>query len=106
MAKKQSKAEHILYGMLFVVEMFRWGNLEEHHYTAGVFDNEYDAKTCGVAEYYYRAGKYSPTIYKHKINNWRNGTKQQMFEEIEDSSFPHTEKLEIDKIYEQIRVEK
>lgn len=90
-----SKTEHVLYGTLFVVQMYRWGNLEEHNYTAGVFDNEQDAKLCGIAENLYRADKYNPVIYKHKLNEWRNGNYQDMVKELKDYN------LNIDDIEEQ-----
>ena len=79
-----SKAKHILYGTLYVVQMYRWGNKEGHNYTAGIFDNETDAKACGVAENIWRGSKYEPTIYQHNINEWRNGSYSAMYKEIKD----------------------
>jgi hypothetical protein len=93
-----SKARHVLYGTLYVVEMYRWGELAEnvHHYTAGIFDNEQDAKECGIAEHIWRGGKYDPIIYTHNINEWRNGSKQDVKKEIE-GTYPNKQ---IDELWE------
>lgn len=82
-----SKTQHVLYGTLFVVEMYRWGDLDAHHYTAGIFDNEKDAKVCGLAERMWRGTKYEPVIYKHSINQWRNGNTAAMYKEFEDNNY-------------------
>jgi len=88
--ENNSKAKHILFGTLFVVQMYRWGTEDNHNYTAGIFDNEADAKVCGVAENIWRGGKYEPTIYQHNLNKWRNGPKTAMYTEIKEN-YPNTD---------------
>lgn len=92
----KSKAKHVLYGTLYIVQMYRYGSLDAHSYTAGIFDNEYDAKACGIAEAFWRANKYEPVIYEHNLNEWRNGTKQAMFEEIKNNNH---NKENVDQLY-------
>lgn len=86
---ENSKAKYILYGTLFVVEMYRWGEVDPHsdvhHYTAGIFDNKKDAIECGIAERIWRGNKYEPTIYEHKLNEWRNGSKEAVLKELKEN---------------------
>lgn len=48
--------------VLFVVEMLRWGDRENHSYVIGVFSTREKAEQAGEAEKTWRAGKYEYTI--------------------------------------------
>ena len=48
----------------YIVIMERWGNDENHSYPVGVFDNEDSARYAGLANEYYRGGKYEAHIFK------------------------------------------
>jgi hypothetical protein len=54
---------------LYVVEMLRWGDREQHSYVIGVFDSEYDAKQCGEIEKSWRGGKYEYEVKSIALND-------------------------------------
>ncbi len=43
---------------LYVVEMLRWGDRENHSYVLGVYDTKTKAENAGKFEENYRGGKY------------------------------------------------
>lgn len=48
--------------MYYLVKMYRWGDLEEHSYSAGCFSKESRAKYIGEKERDFRGGKYEHVI--------------------------------------------
>ena len=58
-----SKAE-----ILYVVEMLRYGNRENHSYILGVFDKKHSAQCAGEAEKTFRGCKYEPAIMTCVLN--------------------------------------
>ncbi len=49
-------------GVLFVVEMLRWGDRENHSYVIGVYSSKTLATLAGETEKSWRAGKYEYAI--------------------------------------------
>lgn len=47
---------------VYIVNMLRFGNKEAHSYIHGVFTKKHQAKKAGLAEEYYRGGKYDAEI--------------------------------------------
>ena len=82
---KSDKAKFTLYGTVYVVQMYRWGDTEQgHSYTAGVFTSEQDAKDCCIAEKIYRGGKYEGEVWVHDLNKWNGKSPDAMQREIEE----------------------
>lgn len=48
--------------MYYLVTMYRWGDLNEHHYCAGCFAKHSRAVSIGNYERDFRGGKYEPVI--------------------------------------------
>jgi hypothetical protein len=67
---------------LYVVEMLRWGDREQHSYVIGVFDSDDDAKQCGEIEKSWRGGKYEYEVKSIALNDWddRDGEKYENHE--------------------------
>ena len=57
--------------MVYVVEMLRWGDPENHHYLIGVFSNLQKALEAGIENEQYRGGcgKYQPRISECAIDD-------------------------------------
>ena len=55
---------------IYVVEMLRWGNAEDHSYVIGVKDTFRDALIAGIKTHEYRGGmgKYQPRITQTLLN--------------------------------------
>lgn len=63
------KAKRILFNIVYVAVMLRWGSDEGHHYILGVYSTKEKAKEVADAERADRAGKYEYVIYAHSIND-------------------------------------
>lgn len=55
-------------GVLYVVEMLRWGDRENHSYVIGVYSSETLATLAGEAEKTWRAGKYEYAISLYQLD--------------------------------------
>ena len=55
--------------IVYVVTMYRWGNLENHSYVQGVYTDPNRAMHDADAETVYRGGKYLPDIWTHTVNH-------------------------------------
>ena len=53
---------------LFVVEMLRWGDRENHSYVIGVFSTHNRAVLAGETEKSWRAGKYEYEINEYQLD--------------------------------------
>lgn len=53
---------------LYVVVMYRWGDVENHSYVLGVYDSLKVAEFEGQKQRDYRGGKYDPKIYITLLN--------------------------------------
>lgn len=53
---------------LYVVEMLRWGDRENHSYVIGVFTDKEQAEIAGKAMVMYRGGKYEYCITECTLN--------------------------------------
>jgi hypothetical protein len=53
---------------VFVVEMLRWGDRENHSYVIGVFTTREQAELAGDAEVSWRGNKYEYCISEYKLN--------------------------------------
>lgn len=54
--------------IVYVVEMNRWGDTENHHYLGGVFENLIEALEEGYQHgKWWRANKYEPLIYMVEV---------------------------------------
>ena len=53
---------------IYVVTMYRFGDMEKHSYVQGVFTKKAQAQKAGIAEEYYRGGKYIADIYEVVID--------------------------------------
>ncbi len=54
--------------ILYVVEMLRWGNRENHSYVIGVYTDHDKAKEAGEVEESWRGGKYEYVITEHELD--------------------------------------
>ena len=54
--------------IVYVVEMLRWGDRENHSYVEGVFTTKEAAERCGYLEEIWRAGKYQASISKIQLD--------------------------------------
>lgn len=59
-------------GDVFVVNAYRWGIIEKHSYTVGVFNCLVDAINCAKSHAEYRGGKYVCLVEKCVMNDFRN----------------------------------
>ena len=62
---------------LYVVIMYRYGNIERHSYLLGVYEKATEALKYGEDESVYRGRKYYPEVLKVKLNEtkpclWRS----------------------------------
>jgi hypothetical protein len=55
-------------GVLYVVEMLRWGDRENHSYVIGVYSSQTLAALAGEAEKTWRAGKYEYAISLYQLD--------------------------------------
>lgn len=53
---------------VFVVEVLRWGDREQHSYVIGVFSSENLAVDAGKKERESRGGKYEYAISEHEVD--------------------------------------
>ena len=56
------------YRMVYVLEMYRWGDTENHSYVTGVYTNLKQALLGGIEHMQYRGGKYEPYITMLEID--------------------------------------
>lgn len=56
---------------LYIVQMYRWGDEDNHSYIEGVYDTREEAEKHGKAEEEARAGKYDMRIWVHSLNQPR-----------------------------------
>ena len=77
---------------LYVVEMLRWGNRENHSYVVGIFDSMVQAEQCGEIEKSWRGGKYEYSIKSIALNDWddKDGWKYKHYEETRPRSFTYS----------------
>lgn len=54
---------------LFVVQAFRWGDVEKHSYVAGVFSTFELAESAAKKEQDERGGKYECIVYQYELND-------------------------------------
>jgi hypothetical protein len=57
---------------VYVVQMYRWGEVEKHSYIEGVYDSLAKAKSSGEWERINRGGKYAPQIKELELNKAKN----------------------------------
>jgi len=62
-------AKDILFNIVYVVVMLRYGSDEGHHYICGVFNSKDKAIEAGDIEREDRAGKYEYVVMAHSMNN-------------------------------------
>lgn len=53
---------------VWVVEMLRWGDRENHSYVIGVYGSKYQAELAGKDEREWRGGKYEPELKEFEID--------------------------------------
>ena len=53
---------------VFVVEMLRWGDAENHSYVHGVYSTREAAEKAGQVQAVWRGGKYDPRITECEID--------------------------------------
>lgn len=63
------RAKNILFNVVYIVVMLRYGSDEGHHYILGVWDKKDKAKEMAEEERSGRAGKYEYVIYAHSVND-------------------------------------
>lgn len=56
----------------YVVNAYRWGKIENHSYTLGVFDTEDVAIKCAESHADFRGGKYACVVEKCIMNDFDN----------------------------------
>ena len=54
---------------VYVVVMRRFGDSELHSYAQGVFTKKHQAKKAGIAEEYFRGGKYEAVLYEFELDS-------------------------------------
>lgn len=57
---------------VYVVIAYRWGNRENHSYTAGVFNKINSAIKCADSHTEYRGGKYACVVEQCVMNEFEN----------------------------------
>lgn len=55
--------------ILYVVEMLRWGERDNHSYVIGVFDTHEAAEHAGEVHKVWRGQKYEYSITRHELNS-------------------------------------
>lgn len=55
-------------GAVWVCQMLRWGERENHHYIVGVYSTERAARYAGEVEKSYRGGKYEFEVEEHVLD--------------------------------------
>lgn len=56
---------------VFVVMMYRWGEIKNHNYLLGVFENVEHAVNTGMEEKLSRGNKYEPYVMKSCLNGFK-----------------------------------
>jgi len=56
---------------VFVVMMYRWGEVKNHNYLLGVFEDRKKAVSAGNQEMLSRSNKYEPYIMKSELNGFK-----------------------------------
>lgn len=57
---------------IYVVTAYRWGKVENHSYTLGVFNKKHAAINCADTHTQYRGGKYACVVEKCIMNDFNN----------------------------------
>lgn len=68
------RAKNLLFNVVYVAVMLRYGSDEGHHYILGVYSTKEKAKEVAEEERLGRAGKYEYVIYAHSVNDSCNDT--------------------------------
>lgn len=63
------RAKNLLFNVVYVVVMLRWGSDEGHHYIEGVYSSKEKAKEVAEEERSGRGGKYEYIIYAYSVND-------------------------------------
>lgn len=69
--------------IVYVLEMNRWGDEEQHHYCVGIYTSLRQALLDGIDHSEYRGGKYDPFITMMEVN--KNSVHNHICKNVEEA---------------------